>query len=108
MRCFVSVDGIPAEVSRFVGEVECVRQRPLLRCSLVTKYTVYQGRQPSARGPHLARQTISMEKLQVLHTNFVMIRREDILTLTCINIRTLLAQITSLHLFFSVIDQLFV
>ena len=52
-----------------------------------------RGRQPTVRVPRLARQAISngTEKLLVLHVTFVTIHTEGRLTLTCTNIRMLLA-----------------
>jgi len=46
-----------------------------------------------ARVPHVARQAISndLQKLHVLHIDFVMIYAESLLTLNCIKIRMLLA-----------------
>ena len=67
-------------------------------CLLVTQQQeiciIYsRGRQPTARVPHLARQAFSngTEKLHILHITFVTIRNEGALTLTCTNIRMLLA-----------------
>jgi len=56
--------------------------------------TIYRrGRRPTARAPHFARQAISngTHKFHVLHTDFVMIHTDGILTLTCIRICMLLA-----------------
>jgi len=56
--------------------------------------TVYaRGRQPTARVPNLARQTISsgMQQLHVWHIDFVLIHTERILNLTCIKRHMFLA-----------------
>jgi len=55
--------------------------------------SINRCRQPTARVSHVARQAISnwIEKLHVLHITSVTIHTEGILTLTCTNIRVLLA-----------------